>query len=65
MKRKRESGYHSQSKVEDEVFRYKAIFGDRMRARHPDSQHVEAGIATNALIKLRALGMPKSSAVAN
>jgi hypothetical protein len=63
VKWKRESGYHSQCKVENAVFRYKAIFGDRMRARHPDSQQVEARIATNALIKLSALGMPKSYAV--
>jgi hypothetical protein len=60
VKWKRESGYHRQSKVEKTFFRYKTIFGDRMRARHPDAQQTEARIATNALIKLSALGMPKS-----
>jgi hypothetical protein len=63
VKWKRESGYHQQSKAENSFYRYKTIFGDRMRARHPDAQQTEARIATNALIKLSAIGMPKSDRI--
>jgi IS5 family transposase len=35
---KKESGYHRQARVENTFFRYKAIIGDRLAARHPKSQ---------------------------
>ena len=35
---KKESGYHRQARVENIFFRYKSIIGDRLRARHPESQ---------------------------
>ena len=60
---KKESGYHQQARVENTFFRYKAIIGDRLRARHPKSQGAEAVIACNILNRMARLGMPESLAV--
>ncbi|MEE8166479.1 MAG: IS5 family transposase [Myxococcota bacterium] len=60
---KNESDYHRQSCVENVFFRYKAIIGDRLRARHPKSQEVEALIACNILNRMIALGRPESFAI--
>ena len=60
---KNESGYHRQARVENTFFRYKAIIGDRLRARHPKSQQAEAVIACNILNRMARLGMPESLAV--
>jgi len=57
---KKESGYHCQARVENTFFRYKSIFGDRLRARHPESQEAEAIIACNVLNRMTGLGMPES-----
>jgi transposase len=46
---KKESGYPQQARVENTFFRYKSITGDRLRARHPESQKAEALIACNIL----------------
>jgi hypothetical protein len=62
---KKESGYHQQARVENTFFRYKAIIGDRLRARHPESQTVEAVIACNVLNRMAGLGMPESFAIAD
>ncbi|MCP3916865.1 MAG: transposase [bacterium] len=35
---KKESGYHRQGTVENTIFRYKSIIGDRLRARKSDAQ---------------------------
>jgi IS5 family transposase len=61
---KKESGYHRQARVENTFFRYKSIVGDRLRARHPKSQEVEAIIACNILNRMIAIGRPESFAVA-
>jgi hypothetical protein len=60
---KKESGYHRQARVENTFFRYKAIIGDRLRARHPKSQGVETIIACNILNRMASLGMPESLAI--
>ena len=60
---KKESGYHRQARVENTFFRYKAIIGDGLRARHPESQRTEAIIACNILNRMACLGMPESFAV--
>jgi len=60
---KKESGYHQQARVENTFFRYKTIIGDKLRARHPKSQAVEALMACNILNQLTRLGMPESFAV--
>jgi IS5 family transposase len=60
---KKESGYHQQARVENTFFRYKSIISDRLRARHPKSQEVEAVIACNILNRMTALGKPESFAI--
>jgi hypothetical protein len=60
---KKESGYHRQGRVENAFFRFKTIIGDRMRARGPDAQKVEARIACNMLNRMTELGRPKSFAI--
>ncbi len=49
--------------MENVFFRYKAIIGDRLRARHPKSQAAEALIACNILNRMIALGRPESFAI--
>ena len=60
---KKESGYHQQARVENTFFRYKAIIGDRLRARHLESQAAEAVMACNILNRMTGLGMPESLAI--
>ena len=60
---KKESGYHRQARVENTFFRYKAIIGPRLRARHPESQQAEAVIACNILNRMIAIGRPESLAI--
>jgi hypothetical protein len=60
---KKESGYHQQARVENTFFRYKSIIGDRLRARHSESQKAEALIACNILNRMFELGKSKSFAV--
>jgi hypothetical protein len=60
---KKESGYHQQARVENTFFRYKTIIGDRLRARHPESQRREALIACNILNRMAALGPPDSFSI--
>jgi hypothetical protein len=49
--------------VENTFFRYKTIIGDRLRARHPQSQETEAIIACNILNRMIAIGRPESFAI--
>ena len=60
---KKESGYHQQARVENTFFRYKSIIGDRLRARHSESQQAEATIACNILNRMTTLGRPASRAI--
>ncbi len=60
---KKESGYPQQARVENTFFRYKSIIGERLRARHLESQQAEALIACNILNRMFELGRPKSFAV--
>ncbi len=60
---KKESGYHHQARVENTFFRYKAIVGPKLRARHPESQKAEAMIACSMLNRMIALGRSKSFAI--
>ena len=60
---KKEFGYHQQARVENTFFRYKSIIGDRLRARHPESQVVEALMACNILNRMTDLGISESFAV--
>ncbi len=60
---KKESGYHRQAQMENTFFRYKSIIGDKLRARHPESQNVEAITACNILNRMARLGMSESFAI--
>jgi len=54
------SGYSRRSLVENAVFRYKAILGQRMRSRSLDNQKVEVRLACKILNTMTSLGMPDS-----
>ena len=57
---KKESGYHRQGRVENTFFRYKAVIGDRLRARALSAMETETAVACNILNRMRALGWPTS-----
>lgn len=59
-----ESGYHIRSGVENTFFRWKTIFGDRLRSRVEARQHTEVRIMAAALNRMFSLGMPDSYVVA-
>ena len=58
---KREVGYYRQSTVENAFSRYKALFGDRMRARQYEAQRTEAAVACNALNRMLGFGRPSTA----
>jgi len=60
---KKVSGYHRQGTVENSFFRYKSLIGDRLRARHPRAQRVEALIACNVRNRMFEPGRPVSKAI--
>ena len=57
---KRESNYHRRSLAETTIFRYKTIFGDRLRVRKMENQFNEMFIKCAALNRMIHLGMPQS-----
>lgn len=59
-----ESGYHIRSGVENTFFRWKTIFGDRLRSRAEARQRTEIRIMASALNCMFSLGMPESYAIA-
>lgn len=59
-----ESGYHIRSGVENTFFRWKTIFGDRLRSRVEARQRTEVRIVAAALNRMLSLGMPDSYALA-
>ena len=62
---KKEAGYHRQARVENTFFRYKPLFGGRLRARDPGNQRTEARLACNILNRMLQLGSPRSQAIRN
>ena len=60
---RKESGAHQQARAENGIFRFKRIIGDRLRAKHRESQKTEALIAVNVLNRMTALGMPESAKI--
>jgi IS5 family transposase len=54
------SGYGRRSLVENAVFRYKAILGQRMRSRSLPNQRVEVQLASKILNTMTSLGRPDS-----
>ena len=57
---RRESGYYSQSKVENTFYQYKTSMGKRLRARGEDARQVEATIACQILNRFLELGRAES-----
>jgi hypothetical protein len=60
---KRRSGYDAQSHAENAFFRFKQIFGGRLRAKREASQERETLLACALLNRMRDLGRPESYAV--
>lgn len=60
---KQNTGYHVRSLVETAFFRFKTIFGDKLKARNFSQQATEVMIKASILNKMRSLGMPESYAV--
>ncbi len=57
---KRESGYHRRSLAETTMFRFKMIFGGKLRSRTFDNQAVELLLQCAALNRMIQLGKPNS-----
>jgi hypothetical protein len=60
---KRTSGYYAQSHAENAFFRFKQLFGGRLRAKRDASQERETSLACALLNRMRDLGRPESYAV--
>jgi hypothetical protein len=60
---KQESGYHRRSLAETTMFRFKTIFGARLRRRRFDNQAVELFLKCAALNRMIQLGKPDSCKV--
>lgn len=54
------SGYHLRSLVENTMFRYKTMFGDRVASRSPENQKAELTLGCRILNVMFRLGMPAS-----
>ena len=54
------SGYGRRSLVENAMFRYKSILGQRMRSRSLGGQRAEVRVACKILNTMTGLGMPDS-----
>ncbi|HJN43833.1 MAG TPA: IS5 family transposase [Vicinamibacterales bacterium] len=59
---KKASGYYRQARVENAIFRYKSIIGDRLRARRLRAQETESVIACSILNRMTELSRPASFA---
>ena len=60
----KESGYRQQARAENVFFRWKWTLGDRLRAKHIETQRREAMIGCGVLNRMLELGKPRSYAVA-
>jgi hypothetical protein len=58
------SGYSRRSQVENAVFRYKTILGQRMRSQSLGRQRAEVSLACKILNTMTRLGMPDTVKVA-
>ena len=57
------SGYHQRSLVENTMFRYKTILGDKVMSREDSCQRTELELGFSILNRMFQLGMPDSYAV--
>lgn len=60
---KKATRYHRQARVENTFFRFKQIFGGRLRSRDPDSQETEARLGCNILNRMLQLGASRSEPI--
>lgn len=60
---KEESGYHQRSLIENTMFRFKTIFGDRLLSREDSRQTTEIKLGLSLLNRMFDLGRPESYAV--
>ena len=57
---KKETGYHKLSLSEVNMYRYKTIFGAKLKARKPQYEENEVRVKCRILNRFVAIGMPKS-----
>jgi hypothetical protein len=61
---KEETSYHQRSLVENGIFRFKTIFGERLSARNYANQRTEVLLKCKILNQLTDIGMPQTEVVA-
>lgn len=61
---KKSSGYHQRSRVENLMYRYKTLTGDRLAARNTDTQDAELAIRVDIVNRMRILARPLSVRIA-
>ena len=59
-----QSYYGRRAKVENSMYRYKIIIGNKLKSRSIDNQKIESKVAVNILNKMTNLGMPCSQEIA-
>jgi hypothetical protein len=57
------SGKYQQTRPENGMYRFKQVFGPRLRSRSGEEQRKEAMIVVNILNRMTELGMPESVVV--
>ena len=60
----KETNYGRRAKVENAMYRYKIIIGNKLKSRSIENQKIESKIAVNILNKMTNLGMPCSQKIA-
>ena len=61
---KKFAGYHRRSLAETAMYRFKTIFGEKLKTRKLKNQRTEAYAKCLAMNKMSSLGMPKGEWVA-
>ena len=61
---KHDSGYHERSLVENLMYRFKTLTGDRLWARHVDAQDAEVAVRVGIVNRMLAVARPNSVRVA-
>ena len=60
----KETNYGRRAKVENTMYRYKIIIGNKLKSRSIENQKIESKIAVSILNKMTNLGMPCSKKIA-
>jgi hypothetical protein len=61
---KRDIGYHERSLVENLMYRFKTLTGDRLWARHADAQDAEVAVRVGIINRMFEIARPKSVRIA-